>query len=112
DVGLYFDPDPPLAWPVEFAEIDRLPRAELKAPAMYEDGGGTAHHAGLYVGGGVALGVGVASLPRHGALQDEFHVGDHIGVGVFVDRDARRGVGHENCRLAFLDAGGLDAFLD
>src|SRR5690606_9928331 len=98
--GHHVNPYTPAAGTVKFTEVDGLPGAEAELAATDKYGLGKAHHAGLHVGGRVALCVGVAPLPRHGTLEDEFHIRDYVGVCVFVDGDARRGVGHEDLHHA------------
>ena len=45
----------------------------------------------------------VAAAPRHEAVEHVGDVGDDVRVGVLVDRDAGRGVRHEDGDRAFLD---------
>ncbi len=45
--------------------------------------------------GGVAFAVGVVIVEWNGLVEISDHIAYNIGVGVFVDSDARRGVRHE-----------------
>lgn len=64
------------------------------------------------MGSGVALAVAISAMPGHHLVEHMDHVVYHIGVGIFVDRDADRCVRHEYCDDALLDVQLADMLLD
>src|SRR2546430_9080529 len=80
---------------IEFAEIDRLPRAEHQLAVLDEGHRRAADQARQDVRRRIALGVEIFAGGRNHPLERRQHVATDVRIGVFVDADARGRMGHE-----------------
>lgn len=62
--------------------------------------------------GAVAFGMCVVILPRDHAIQDFFHIGGHIWIGIFIDRDARGRMGNKEGENAVYKILFMDILID
>ena len=90
------------------AEVDPLPGAEREAPVADRDRHRRADQQRLDVRGHVVGPLGrvleVGRVLRHRAREPALHVAAHVGIGVLVDRQRRRGVLDEQVRQPDLEA--------
>ena len=83
-----------LARAIEFGEKDSLPAAQGQLAVFDKNKRIHANEHGLEVRIGVAFRVAIESGRWDEAVKGAFGVGGDIGIGVFVDEDARGGVGN------------------
>jgi hypothetical protein len=99
-----FDVHRSFARAIVFAEENTLPAAQNKAAQLDENLLACSGENCLSVRVGVALGVAVRAAVWDEAIQDAFEIGSDVGVGVFVDGDARRSVGNVDVANTLLDS--------
>ena len=62
--------------------------------------------------GTVAFGVSVVIFPRDHAIQDFFHIGGHVWIGIFIDRDTSGCMGNKEGENAVYEILFMDMLTD
>ena len=62
--------------------------------------------------GAIAFGVCVVIFPRYHAIQDFFHIGGHVRIGIFIDRDASSCMGNKEGENAVYEILFMDILID
>ena len=62
--------------------------------------------------GAVAFGVCIVIFPRDHAIQDFFHIGGHVWISIFIDRDASGCMGNKDSENAVYEILFMDILID
>lgn len=91
------NPELASAWTVKLRKVDGLPDTQLKSMILDQHGYAGADQGSFNVGSGVALIVSVKRLcPGNHQVQLCQHIGDDIGISIFIDGDTCGGVRYEH----------------
>jgi hypothetical protein len=93
-IGEEFEMDVALPWTIELGEENALPTAKSEFTLLDEDKDVRTHKHGFHVGVRVAFRVAVGSARRNESIQGGFGIRSHVGVGMFIDKNARCCVRH------------------
>jgi hypothetical protein len=111
-VGKHLKVNVAVARAVEFREEDALPTTESEFSLLHEDEGVPTDQHGLDVRVRVALHVAIRSGGGDEPIEGALGIGSNVGIGMFVDQDARGGVRRVEEAGAGLDAKGSHDTLD